>query len=134
MPPPRTSHSCVPYKNRYLVVIGGENEEFEEEEANPDDEKSKATEPGPALSGKALIKTDKPGKASSIDKHSEAEDSDEYGCETKSKSLSDVWVFDTHLTKWFELKPSLHIQGSGAGKRIRKQFEPRMAHSAVVLD
>ena len=27
IPPPRTSHSCVAYKNRYLVVIGGENEE-----------------------------------------------------------------------------------------------------------
>ena len=27
-PPPRTSHSCVSYKNRYLVVIGGENEEI----------------------------------------------------------------------------------------------------------
>ena len=27
-PPPRTSHTCVSYKNRYLVVIGGENEEM----------------------------------------------------------------------------------------------------------
>ena len=27
MPQPRTSHTCVSYKNRYLVVIGGENEE-----------------------------------------------------------------------------------------------------------
>ena len=32
MPPPRTSHSCVSYKNRYLVVIGGENEETPEKE------------------------------------------------------------------------------------------------------
>ena len=24
MPSPRTSHTCVGYKNRYLVVIGGE--------------------------------------------------------------------------------------------------------------
>lgn len=33
-----------------------------------------------------------------------------------------------------ELKAPLYIQGSGAGKRIRKQFEPRMAHSAVIID
>ena len=32
MPPPRTSHSCVSYKNRYLVVIGGENEETPDKE------------------------------------------------------------------------------------------------------
>lgn len=33
-----------------------------------------------------------------------------------------------------EIRAPLFIQGSGAGKRIRKQFEPRMAHSAVVID
>ena len=32
MPLPRTSHTCVPYKNRYLVVIGGENAELEDAE------------------------------------------------------------------------------------------------------
>ena len=29
VPPPRTSHSCVPYKNRYLIIIGGENEDID---------------------------------------------------------------------------------------------------------
>ena len=33
-----------------------------------------------------------------------------------------------------EIRAPLFIQGSGAGKRIRKQFEPRMAHSAVIID
>jgi len=33
-----------------------------------------------------------------------------------------------------EIDAPLFIQGSGAGKRIRKQFEPRMAHSAVIID
>ena len=54
--------------------------------------------------------------------------------ESKSKALGDVWVFDTHLRRWMEIRPPLFIQGSGAGKRIRKQFEPRMAHSAVIID
>lgn len=69
----------------------------------------------------------------SADHSEEAEVYEEQG-ESKSQSLSDVWVFDSHLKRWLELKPPLFIQGSGAGKRIRKQFEPRMAHSAVVID
>ena len=27
-PRPRTSHTCVPYKGRYLIVVGGEAEEI----------------------------------------------------------------------------------------------------------
>ena len=38
VPPPRTSHTCVSYKNRYLVVIGGENEEINKEEKNGSEE------------------------------------------------------------------------------------------------
>ena len=45
-----------------------------------------------------------------------------------------MWVFDTFLSKWFEIRPKLLIQGSGAGKKIKRQFEPRLAHSAVILD
>lgn len=46
VPTPRTSHSCIPYKNRYLIVIGGENEQFSDDEGddennpeNPNEEK-----------------------------------------------------------------------------------------------
>lgn len=38
LPPPRTSHTCVSYKNRYLVVIGGENEEPQTKEDGAADE------------------------------------------------------------------------------------------------
>ena len=55
--------------------------------------------------------------------------------ETNNKEpLGDVWVFDTFLCKWFEIEPKLLIQGSSAGKKIKKVFEPRLAHSAVILD
>lgn len=48
--------------------------------------------------------------------------------------LSDVWVFDTHLAMWTELRPELKIQGNTAGKKIKKQFEPRLAHTAAIFD
>lgn len=38
VPPPRTSHTCVSYKNRYLVVIGGENEEINKEDKSGTEE------------------------------------------------------------------------------------------------
>jgi hypothetical protein len=34
--------------------------------------------------------------------------------------------------RWFEIKPPLCIQGNGTGRKIRKQFEPRMGHSSVI--
>ena len=64
----------------------------------------------------------------------ESDDSAENYDESLSQALGDVWVFDTHLRRWMELSPPLFIQGSGAGKRIKKEFEPRMAHSAVIID
>ena len=67
-------------------------------------------------------------------KDSDNEDNSEEDYDSQSKALGDVWVFDTHLRRWLEIKAPLFIQGSGAGKRIRKQFEPRMAHSAVIID
>ena len=54
--------------------------------------------------------------------------------QNNKEPLGDVWIFDTFLSKWFEIKPQLLIQGSSAGKKIKKQFEPRLAHSAVTLD
>ena len=48
--------------------------------------------------------------------------------------LSDTWIFDTVLCQWFEIRPQLRIQGSSAGKKIKKNFENRLAHTAVILD
>lgn len=45
-----------------------------------------------------------------------------------------MWVFDTFLSKWQQIEPALKVQGSMAGKKIRKQFEPRLAHTAVIID
>jgi len=54
--------------------------------------------------------------------------------DTEKEPLSDVWIFDTLMRNWFELKPGFKIQGSGAGKKIKKHFEPRLAHTAVIID
>lgn len=35
---------------------------------------------------------------------------------------------------WFEIKPDFKVQSSATGKKVRKRFEPRMAHSSVILD
>jgi hypothetical protein len=48
-----------------------------------------------------------------------------------NKFLNDVWVYDTVLLSWHEIKAPFKIQGPLAGKKIKKEFEPRMAHSAV---
>ena len=45
-----------------------------------------------------------------------------------------MWIFDTYFSTWRELNPPLKIQGSMAGKKIRKQLEPRLAHTAVIID
>lgn len=57
VPPPRTSHSCVPYKNRYLIVIGGENEE-------------QSAEGDSKLSGDDVDESELPKEADKIDKAS----------------------------------------------------------------
>lgn len=49
--------------------------------------------------------------------------------------LNDVWIYDTVLRKWLEIKPQVKIQGSSSSnKKLKKEFEPRMAHSAVQLN
>lgn len=53
---------------------------------------------------------------------------------SQKEPLSDVWIFDTFHRTWTQLNPSLRIQGSMAGKKIKKQFEPRLAHTAVIID
>jgi hypothetical protein len=49
--------------------------------------------------------------------------------------LGDVWVFDTYFSTWTEIKNiPFKIQSNPQGKKIKKFFEPRMAHTACVLD
>jgi len=55
--------------------------------------------------------------------------------EVKKEALSDVWIFDTFYRQWKELKDlQFKIQAPASGKKIRKFFEPRMAHTACVID
>lgn len=51
--------------------------------------------------------------------------------DTTKRPLNDVWIYDTILKKWHEIKANLKIQGPLSGKKIKKEFEARMAHSAV---
>ena len=44
-----------------------------------------------------------------------------------------MWVFDIVLGEWAQLDPQLRIQGTGAGKKIRKRFEPRLAHVSCIV-
>ena len=46
-----------------------------------------------------------------------------------NRSLNDVWLFDLHLNEWKEINPSVKVQSSFNNKKLRKTFEPRMAHS-----
>ena len=50
-----------------------------------------------------------------------------------NKCLNDVWMYDLHLKKWVEIKPEVRVQAVFNNKKMRKIFEPRMAHSANVV-
>lgn len=51
----------------------------------------------------------------------------------KTKSLADVWIYDIHLQRWQEIKPIVKVQQAFNNKKMRKTFEPRMAHSANLI-
>lgn len=71
----------------------------------------------------------------SEEKKRASESGDESASDSVPKvSLDDVWVFDIILGEWAKLSPSLRIQGTGAGKKIRKNFEPRLAHVSCIVD
>jgi hypothetical protein len=53
---------------------------------------------------------------------------------SNKKPLNDVWIYDTVLNKWTELEIPIYSQGSSSSKKQKKEFEPRMAHSAVQLN
>ncbi len=48
---------------------------------------------------------------------------------SNKKPLNDVWIYDTVTKRWLEIKPPVKMQSTGKNKK--KEFEPRMAHSAV---
>ena len=50
-----------------------------------------------------------------------------------NRSLNDVWLFDLHLNEWKEINPSVKVQSSFNNKKLRKTFEPRMAHSTNLV-
>ena len=49
-----------------------------------------------------------------------------------NKSLADIWIYDIYLQKWKEIKPPIKVQNQFNNKKMRKSFEPRMAHSATI--
>lgn len=63
--------------------------------------------------------------------NSDKSDSESSSCK---EPLSDVWIFDTFSKVWTQIDPALRVQGSMAGKKIKKYFEPRLAHTAVLID
>ena len=73
------------------------------------DEASASGAPGTTT----LIKTDQVGSNQKA-KDNQGNDSDSEGpndedSESKSQALGDVWVFDTHLKRWMEIKAPLFI-------------------------
>lgn len=105
------------FKNRFLVLVGGETTNDEGAE-----EKSKKSS--------SQKKRDSDSKLNEDDDEQESDGSEE---ETANQSLADVWLFDLQLKTWFELKPSIRVQPIFNNKKMRKTFEPRMAHTATVV-
>lgn len=79
IPCPRTSQSCVAYKNRYLVIIGGET----------------AVDPNNKDSESDNKKQDQSAAKGDDDSGSSSEVSD-----SKYATIGDVWIFDTLQRKW----------------------------------
>ena len=101
------------YHNRFLVMIGGETTNEDKPIVDSTEVKSvKKEDENVNLSG-------------SENKPEEAEDA--------NKPLNDVWLYDIHLETWREISPAIRVQTSFNSKKMRKIFEPRMAHSATVL-
>ena len=95
------------YNNRFLVLIGGETE--------LEESKKQVAKP-------KVVNEDK--------KSDESEDDDG---EPQNRPLNDVWVYDILLNIWREITTTVKVQTSFNSKKMRKIFEPRMAHSANVF-
>ena len=50
-----------------------------------------------------------------------------------NRPLNDVWLFDLMLNSWRQIEPVTKVQSSFNNKKLRKSFEPRMAHSASTI-
>lgn len=83
-PAPRTSHSIISYKERYLIVIGGEG-------YCPDNELANIEEPEVAS---------KEDVTEENNNSEDSEDEDHPPCYPKS----DVWIFDIFDTSWYVLE------------------------------
>ena len=100
------------YAERFLVVIGGET--YNEEAA-------------------LNIPQKKPIRKSSSEHENNSQSEDSSDQEPTNRPLNDVWVFDIHLKFWREITTTVKVQTSFNSKKMRKIFEPRMAHSANIL-
>lgn len=107
----RSSHSMNVFEDRFLVLIGGET-------SNDD-----------VLNGQAP--KHKKQAPSGEQQHTSQEDSD---MEPANKPLNDIWVYDVVLNKWKEITTTVKVQTSFNSKKMRKIFEPRMAHSSNVYE
>ena len=99
----RSSHSMNIFMERFLVLIGGETTN---DETEVQEIKPQASTPN------------------------SQEDDDEN--EASNKPLNDVWLFDIFQNYWQEITPQVKVQQNFNSKKMKKNFESRMAHSANV--
>lgn len=103
-PAPRTSHSIAPYKDRYLIVIGGEGYSSNNEGANMEE---------PILEAKENGKSE----THEVNNEENDDDDDHPPCFPKS----DIWIYDIEEETW----NLLEIKSSDI-------FLPRFTHSCAV--
>lgn len=94
-PYPRTSHTCVSYKNRYLVIVGGETETVnitskKPNEGSGESEHSQEKQP-------EVAEPKSPTGKGKFDRRMSMNSSSE---DTEKEPLSDVWIFDTFFKTW----------------------------------
>ena len=102
-PSPRTSHSISPYKDRFLIVIGGEGYSTNNEVMDPEEIISEANENGL----KEVEETN----------NEESDDDEHAPCFPKA----DIWIYDIEDSTW----NVLDIKNS-------ELFLPRFTHSCTV--
>ena len=109
-PYPRTSHTCVAYKNRYLVILGGETETkyITQRKGGEVNDLSAVNEDSDKISCKSsvvigkeadedvVVELEKEPLRSSNKRFSQPAKSSQ-SSQIPKESLSDVWIFDTFL-------------------------------------
>jgi hypothetical protein len=132
------------YMNRYLALIGGETSTDEttlSSSKRPDGNPTALKEPAEDLPSNGQLQSDTnpamavcPGTELEIVQEGDGADGDDAeksAC--PNRPLNDVWLFDLMLNVWRQVEPVTKVQSSFNNKKLRKSFEPRMAHSASVL-